>query len=1081
MVKLWAGMLVQGGILIEGENPMPKLKESFKPINIINLNAKEIIFYEMIGNPYSKDKAHRYEGSIPVSLDFLKMVEFCKGLKEKDIDNKGLLPTKPYKAAALKASEAIINVAFDDITVEKINHLDVPLELDSPDDELKNLYEKFVKLFYVNLEYYRKKQYDSEKSNEYQKIKEIADRYRAEIYDTYEPQSIHHAVLNSFNNVILHYAKNCDFVGKALEAEQIDNKSKLLFRYMLYEKGFCVKYDEEIRHYRMYKRSSSKSKKGSVLFIYDQLYDDMMKWTRLGLEMTDESCDLTSMKAYEALVMSSIVNTVKIPRDGILLLDSVKSPKVPGNRMILIYNDNKVKLVNKYKYKKEIGKEYIHNNILWDGQALVDSSIFTSAGYNKENPQGMMLLRNSFFKACAFNTNIQKYYKEYFKDKEDKTVTDMFGRKIPYEKIKMIVTIDSLKIDKFADYFKKQLKSGDLEARRKLYEHWLNNIDETFGIVKEEHETYLGHGKYHTISYQILNTLPITELEMKKVLEDENNYVKMLQDDNDVSVMYDHLSNISTSSRKAYFISNMLRYSPGFENSRYYRDFKKDEIRRYKEKLKIGKIKVKGDFYVLCSMPMEMLEYSAHGEYEKIKPYLNDGYAYINGIEEEEDIVLCRYPHMNSGSVCTLKQKRIPCVDKYFNLNHKNGSNIVIVSPWDSDIMIKLGGADFDSDTAFYIKDETIKEAALRLNDIELLGPKKKGPQVAVADDSLKGESKKGNYKSMLDHTKLDDMLSLSQITIGQISNDAQLFNSYFWNKYYEEIVGETGEEVEEAEKEKKRYLNKVYRNILILSALNELEIDKAKHSIVIEPDSIRRKIRNTTFNGEYILERKKENDRNTQTIYVPYFFTLISDNKKRYITKEYKYWNTPVDYIAKCLTKTSAKGKDIEEDLSKFFDMETKDKVDPKTLINIRDRVGTIVDAINEINKNKYYDESTKAELRKSCVYSFWVNVRVNSITTDMMKELIASVFKKYKTDNNRAMYPKLGATSARQGIALGVLFEIGDFVSCFQNVNPAIECIKDRNKKNIPILKYNIDGNPDDLQENEIVIWGDVYTKNV
>ena len=159
---------------------------------------------------------------------------------------------------------------------------------------------------------------------------------------------------------------------------------------------------------------------------------------------------------------------------------------------------------------------------------------------------------------------------------------------------------------------------------------------------------------------------------------------------------------------------------------------------------------------------------------------------------------------------------------------------------------------------------------------------------------------------------------------------------------------------------------------------------------------------------------------------------------------------------------------------------METKDKVDPKTLINIRDRVGTIVDAINEINKNKYYDESTKAELRKSCVYSFWVNVRVNSITTDMMKELIASVFKKYKTDNNRAMYPKLGATSARQGIALGVLFEIGDFVSCFQNVNPAIECIKDRNKKNIPILKYNIDGNPDDLQENEIVIWGDVYTKN-
>ena len=61
-----------------------------------------------------------------------------------------------------------------------------------------------------------------------------------------------------------------------------------------------------------------------------------------------------------------------------------------------------------------------------------------------------------------------------------------------------------------------------------------------------------------------------------------------------------NLRNIDSSARKKYFISTMLRYSPDFKNSYYYKSFRSVEISEYKAKMKTGKVKVRGDFYVLC-------------------------------------------------------------------------------------------------------------------------------------------------------------------------------------------------------------------------------------------------------------------------------------------------------------------------------------------------------------------------------------------------------------------------------------------------------------------------------------------------
>src|SRR5699024_2364960 len=107
----------------------------------------------------------------------------------------------------------------------------------------------------------------------------------------------------------------------------------------------------------------------------------------------------------------------------------------------------------------------IHNTI-WDGESLMDYSMF-----GKYCDKGMLLLRNRFFKTCAFNTNIQKWFSDY-------GITEIgqlngFTLATDIKQIKLITTPSSIKY----------LKFGTLDK-------WLENIEETFGIVKYEKETH---------------------------------------------------------------------------------------------------------------------------------------------------------------------------------------------------------------------------------------------------------------------------------------------------------------------------------------------------------------------------------------------------------------------------------------------------------------------------------------------------------------------------------------------------------------------------------------------------------------
>ncbi len=885
----------------------------YKPIRILSRNAYEIVFYyHLMGDPVPGPGKEDLEGtmkaSLPTSLDSMKLWQLCN---EKHSDYPQLLPHKTTPRSDTLFSTAVINVTFDNIDAEALVRMGNALieRLNSgrqdvqelPDNKMsvggantfpcsKDELDQFVEVFRINQELHERLTNDSENLSEAERT-----RLEKERKDTY---------------------KSCQLQFKKLINSVPEGLNSNLRRF-IYNIGFkCANTgnDEKPNQwYRVYKRSANKAKKGSCFFIDNKLRDEMIRWTWLDLEINQTQIDLTSARAYEALVTSSIINKVDIKPKTILLINNKESENVGGNLKILCNDgtgkDADLVLRTPEEYQTKYGESFENKNKIWDGQALVDESIFKKAGYymhddGYDNRHGMMLLRNSFFKACAFNTRIRDFYIENGYTEKD-TVKDMFGNEIRALDVKMIVTPDSIKLFKFADTF----FGGDKEA---AYKYWKDNISPVFGIVKEDKASHLGHGNYHEVSYQFLNTLPIhKQKDIDSLLSKDMEYLELLK--NNGAVLMHRMWYIDASMRKKFFIYTMFKYFKEFKDTEYFKKYYlKDELEKYTDKLREGRLKLQGDIYYLCSMPYEMLEYTITN---KINPQLKPNEVYISNIEDGKCVTLIRYPHLNSGSVCSLVNRENDNYTKWFNFDNKDSTNIVVVSPWNSNIMVKLGGADFDSDTALYIKNEVIEKAAKELMNIKALSPGKDGLPVGVAASDLKKTGIQERKYTPGDMAYIDNMLMESGRTIGEISNSIQLFNSYLWEEYYKGKSADPNR------------LKAIYDCILKLSVLNELTIDSAKRMLTINPGTETENIKETVYNGLEILTKNKNR------LYCPYFLYEVIRRKHKKKSVKYtrrspgeayenakegekkkqvneSFWNCPMDLICKTLVKKNNIGK---------------------------------------------------------------------------------------------------------------------------------------------------------------------------
>lgn len=446
--------------------------------------------------------------------------------------------------------------------------------------------------------------------------------------------------------------------------------SKEDLRYLYYTEGVDITYpgyskgcrDEKLDrtiHYKMLYRSPGKAKKGSCVFINEELYDDAIDFLRMGIELPEDNAPIVEIGAYSSLVGSSIVNKIQILPENILVLKDFDSEMFTNVVSVETDENNHCKAVRKKNYKVK--------NTLFDGQALIDSSIFP------EWANGYILLRHHFCKMAAFKSNIQLFFQDYFGDSYDTaTVTDMFGNKHLAKNIKLITTDNAMKFLKF----------------KISYDYWLNKISQNgymFGIVKTAHKSKLGD--LQRMSYQMVNSLDINNIE--NTFEDTINYILRLKQDDDFFL--DYLRRNATFVNDYEPLVALCEQDPQFVDSTYYRDRKSVIIRGYLNTVRSGKILQNADNLVIVGSPYAMLLHAVGEDPESDDTFSVESdciQCYTERFDEGEYLAAFRSPFNGRGNMGALHNIRHPKFDRYFDF----GTQIIAVNLVHTDFQARNNG-----------------------------------------------------------------------------------------------------------------------------------------------------------------------------------------------------------------------------------------------------------------------------------------------------------------------------------------------------------------------------------------------------
>ena len=415
--------------------------------------------------------------------------------------------------------------------------------------------------------------------------------------------------------------------------DKFDKKSAQQIRDIFYTQGVEVEYltrnkkgeiikSEKIK-YKMLYRTPGKAKKGSCMFINEILYDIARDFLYMGITLPEENSPIVEMGAYSSLITSSIVDKIQIIPENILILNDVDS-----------FFETKVISVETDAYKHCVANtidKYKLKNTLFDGQALIDSSIFP------EWADGYILLRH-----------------HYAKD------------------IKMITTDNAIKWIKF-----------DVS-----YEYWCSKVYENdcmFGIVKTAHQSKFG--EVQRMSYQMINALDNSI--MDKVVQCSIDYIEKLKTDDNEFLNYLH-DNSNFSNDYEVLIA-LCEQDRDFLRSEYFRDRKSKIIETYMLNVKNGKIIQDADNLVIVGSPYAMLLHAVGENIENDNTFKQEEgtiQCYTNRFKNGEYLACFRNPFNSKNNMGYLHNVYHKNFDKYFVF----GKQIVAINMIHTDFQDRNNG-----------------------------------------------------------------------------------------------------------------------------------------------------------------------------------------------------------------------------------------------------------------------------------------------------------------------------------------------------------------------------------------------------
>lgn len=841
---------------------------------------------------------------------------------------------------------------------------------------------------------------------------------------------------------------------KQIKLEVLESVKKNKYLYKQYSKdeirldfyvnGVPIKYSykdkatgetvEETIRYRMIYRNASKAKVGQSIFINEKLYQLADDWITMGLRnlLPYDKAKIVELSAYCPLVTSSIENRFHLSLDDVLILDEQESSwhtiadviksadydtyekvideeatalqreKAISNGNLDIYGEpifqKKYKQIKVKKKRCIVSREETDVvNAVWDGMALIEASF--SPGTNN----GMVLLRNHFFKACAFKSHIQLFIQDYCEDHNIDyntfTITDIFGRKVLAKNIKLITNKDACKWWKFID-----IMGGTKEA---AYQYWRNRVEadnSTWGVVKQDHPSKLGdHHEIQQLSYQAINSLPCSYDDIEKIAATSVEYVESLKADNDKFETF--LRKNATEVNHYEMLADLYRWNPEFSNSKMWKIDKSSIINNYICKLKKGKVTVSGDNLVVCGNPYALLLYAV-GENWEDDPTLKqeDGViqCYTPRFDDGEYLCGIRSPHNSPSNTGYFKNVRHPLMEKYMDFSQ----NIIAVNCIHTDVQSRLNGMDFDADSMLVTNQpEMVKAAKISYHDFP------------TALNAI-GQSNKTYKNEMSEYAKMDSAANRAQMGIGLSSNLAQLSLTYLWTKKDKNEIDD-------------EYIE-LYHNCIILATLAQVLIDGIKRSFEVDAMAEIERIQNMKCmqrfaqkidedgnvirnnKGDAVLIRKDLPAFMQYVKEVPYTkdgkeipYEIVKKNKTKILDRIDDSLKCPMNWLLECLNKIQGSSRSKPIDTKSFFIIQTG-KADNRQMGRIR-KIVEEYDAWTKKHvksKNYYFDEDDYMDEFKEKSKNVIESVKSYKVSKITMNRLIGAALGIDMKVNNTKKY---------------------------------------------------------------------------
>ena len=794
-------------------------------------------------------------------------------------------------------------------------------------------------------------------------------------------------------------------------------KSKDEIREEFYVNGVPIEYKRLNRktgeitsttiRYKMLYRNASKAKVGLCNFINEELYDDAYDWLTMGLgaKLPKDNAKIVEISAYAPLTTSTIEDRFYMDVDDMLILEDqdsffrtiaeivraeeysstervVDEEKTAKNKKTAILKgrvDIYGNPIYKTVYKKVpcVKKKCVVNreetdvkNTLWDGMALIESDAMPNWC------NGMVLLRNHFFKACAFRTYIQKFLRDYATehgiDYDTWELTDVFGRKHLAKNIKVITTDNAIKWKKFVD-----LMGGTLSA---AYDYWCDRVRADgcqWGCVKTDHPSKLSYqGDVQQLSYQMINTLPCTKEEIGELAKTSIDYVELLKNDNNEFVKY--LRANATAVNHYDMLADLYEWNPEFANSRMWKVDKSKIISQYVFRLRKGKIVAPGDNLTVCGNPYALLLHTVGENWRTdptMKPEEGVIQCYTPKFADGEYLCGIRNPHNSANNIGYFKNVKHELMSKYFSFSN----NIMAVNCIETDIQARMNGEDFDSDFNFVTNQPQMVEAARKAYS--------EYPTVVneIPESGL-------TYRNELhEYARMDSAMQQAQRAIGGSSDSAQLAQSYMWSKV---AKGEFDDEYQQ-----------LYHNTVILAVLAQVAIDGIKRQYAVDANDEIARIRDMDC-----MKRKKDFPtfiKYTHKIQMtkngeerPY--DEIKKEKRSVAKRVDNHLVCPMNYLEEYLDKIQGASRGEVVDTSEFF-VKIKGKANNRQMGKIRE----IVEEYDNFVKHYMMAYAEDKEMSISAIIEKTKEVldtlgklRINKVTMNRLIETSLGIMGKTKTE---------------------------------------------------------------------------------